>query len=319
MQCLLETDRTLFENWTHDAAILPSASYPQWKHYFKRAKNFEPHPGYRRYFAPVTAKEITKVMDRIRREGPLRPRDLGMRRAKWKDRVFPAPSLAKLTMEFLWRTGKLAVARREGQEKVYDLSQRVLPTKYHRQTVSKREHVDWACRESLKRLVAASPVQIAHFFDAVSKETAERWCQSNLGRGLIEVEVAYADGSCSGSLVALESMLSILPRLKRPSRQLRLINPFDPLIHDRQRTERVFGFDYTIEIWVTPRKRKYGYYVLPILEGQSFVGRVDAKVDRKQDRLLVLGLWWEPGIEAHKRRMEQLERELRYAGDPITT
>ena len=92
---------------------------------------------------------------------------------------------------------------------------------------------------------------------------------------------------------------------------LRLLNPFDPLIHDRQRTRRLFGFDYAIEIWVPAKKRKYGYYVLPILEGQRFTGRIDCKVDRKRDELVVLGLWWEAGVKATKARMGQLDKELR--------
>ena len=72
---LLEQDRQLFENWTHDAAILPVESYPYWRHYFRRAENFEIHPAYRRYFAPVTSEDVSKVLRRIKQDGPLRPRD----------------------------------------------------------------------------------------------------------------------------------------------------------------------------------------------------------------------------------------------------
>ena len=82
------------------------------------------------------------------------------------------------------------------------------------------------------------------------------------------------------------------------------------MIHDRRRTQRIFGFDYAVEIWVPPKKRKYGYYVLPILEGERFTGRVDVKVDRKCGTLTVPGLWWEPRVKATKPRLGQLERQL---------
>jgi len=97
-----------------------------------------------------------------------------------------------------------------------------------------------------------------------------------------------------------------------------LLSPFDPLIHDRSRTRKVFGFDYTVEIFVPATKRKYGYYVLPILEGERFVGRIDLKLERKKSRLNVLGVWWEKGVKAtvprRARLGRQLERQARFAG-----
>ncbi|MFQ5675822.1 MAG: DNA glycosylase AlkZ-like family protein, partial [bacterium] len=262
---LLEQERTLFENWTHDAAIIPSEFYPYWKHYFERAKNFEAHPGYRRYFAPVTQKDIDLIRKCIEKEGPLKPRDLNTRKVDWQDDYFQKPSIAKITMELLWRTGELAVCRRDGQTKVYDLAARVIPEKYFEAEVSREAYIDWACREALKRLGAGSPTQIARFFDAASREDVAAWCDRQTNQDLMEVQVAHADGAAGPKILALESVVQRLQEFPEAPRALRLLNPFDPLIHDRQRTRSIFGFDYSIEIWVPPQKRKYGYYVLPIL------------------------------------------------------
>jgi uncharacterized protein YcaQ len=307
---LLENERKLFENWTHDAAILPIESFPYWRHYMDRVKRFEAHPGYARYFASVGPKEAARVLRRIKKDGALRPRDLGWEKVNFRDDYFAQPSLAKITMELLWRTGKLAVTRREGRQKVYDLSERVIPGDTFRKRVSKRRYVDWACGESLKRLGAGTPTQVARFFDAIPNETTATWCRRRVGKDVVELRLTHADGSVGSSVFALDSMLDLLRKPADAPRSLRLLNPFDPLIHDRRRTLRIFGFDYAVEIWVPPKKRKYGYYVLPILEGDRFTGRVDVKVDRTRGALTVPGLLWEPRVKVTKARLRQLETQL---------
>jgi len=316
---LLVNERALFENWTHDAAILPSEVFPYWKHYFERARHFKAQPAYRRYFSPVTAKDKSSVLRRLAEAGPLRPRDLATPKVDWHDPYFATPTLAKLTLELLWRTGKVAVARREGQEKVYDLAERVIPPEHFEGEVPKAAYIDWACREALSRLVIGTPAQIARFFDAVSTDDAARWCARGLRRGeLAQASYARADRGSRAGGFALAAGLDALRDGAQPRRSLRLLNPFDPLIHDRLRTRRVFGFDYTVEIWVPAGKRKYGYYVLPMLEGLKLVGRLDAKIDRAGDRLAVLGLWWETGVAPTPGRRQAVARELerlaRFAG-----
>ncbi len=308
---LIERERRLFENWTHDAAILPVELYPYWRHYFERVKRFEPHPGYARYFAAAKPADVSRALRRIRKEGPLRPRDVDNTKVSWNNDRYSVPTVAKVAMELLWRTGKLAVSRRDGREKVYDLAERVVPPAHFKKRVSRSTYVDWACREALKRLGTGTPSQIVHFFDALSRQDVEAWCRRRLGQDVIQVRPVHADGSTGGAAFALTSFVEAISNAPAAPRGLRLLNPFDPLIHDRQRTRRLFGFDYAIEIWVPARKRKYGYYVLPILEGQRFTGRIDCKVDRKRDELVVLGLWWEAGVKATKARMGQLDKELR--------
>ncbi len=314
----IEQARTLFENWTHDAAILPSELYPYWRHVFERFRQYRVHKSYERYFSGVTEEDVERVFRRIREKGPLKPRDFDPEKARWDwagvdsdASGFPVPTVAKVAMEYLWRTGKLAVARRDKREKVYDLVERVLPEAHTKRRVSQTEFVDWACREALRRLGAATPAQIASFFYAVSTERAGRWCERALGREIARVEVELADRS--RTTAPTYSLVEDLDRIRSapaPPRRLRLLNPFDPLIHDRQRTARVFDFEYALEIFMPPKKRKYGYYVLPILEGERFTGRIDVKADRKKGVLNVISLHWEPGVRPTARRDAQLEREL---------
>ena len=308
----LEVERTAFENWTHSAAILPMESFPWWRHYFARARAFPAHPGYRRYFAPVTPALKARVLRAIRDRGPVRARDMETPKVGWHDPYFAKPSLAKLTLEYLWRMGVLAVTARDGQEKVYDLVERVVPATLRARKPARSAYVDWMCERALERRVAATPTQLARFFDGVSRAEARAWCERRRGAGVREVVVRGADGSSQRGLYALDAVLEHLDAVPEPAARLRVLNPFDPVVHDRGtgRTLALFGFDFRMEIWVPPQRRVYGYYVLPILEGRRFTGRVDVKVERDLGVLRAIKLWWERGVRATGARREAVRREL---------
>lgn len=308
----LEAERTVFENWSHSAAVLPIDFWPYWKHYFRRFRNGETHPGYTRYFSQVTASMRSRVLKAIRERGAMAPRELVSRKVRWTDPYFSRPTLAKMTMEYLWRVGTLAVTRRNGQEKVYDLAERVVPGQHFRRTVTRTQFIDWACTEALLRLVAATPAQISRFFHAVSLEEARAWCEKHQGKRVQALALTCADGQVLRGHYGLTALVERLAAFPDPPGELRVLNPFDPLVHDRgaRRTQRIFGFEQRMEIWVPPEKRQYGYYVLPIMEGSRFVGRVDAKLERAEDALRVLGLWWEQGIRRSPVRRARLQEEL---------
>ena len=101
----------------------------------------------------------------------------------------------------------------------------------------------------------------------------------------------------------LESLVSTTTRL-------RIISPFDPIVRDRNRLSRLFGFDFRIEIYTPAKQRKYGYYVFPVLEGTRFVGRVEVRKNIKADSLDLLNVWWEPAVRSSKARDAKLNREL---------
>lgn len=96
----------------------------------------------------------------------------------------------------------------------------------------------------------------------------------------------------------------------KPPGRIRVLSPFDPAIRDRKRTERLFGYRYRIEVFVPAPKRRYGYYVFPLLEGCNLIGRVDMKCQRDTGVLNVAALWLEPKVRASKGRLQRLEAEF---------
>ncbi len=303
---LHEERGSLFEHWTHDACLIPTEFYPYWRHRFSRAKERLAHPNWQQRMGPDGVKVVRSVKARIKKEGPLMSRD-------FEDKGQGAwwgwgPS--KTALEYLWRAGELAIVRREGFQKVYDLTDRCIEECHREDKPSLTETIDWKCREALKRLGIATHGEIAAYWASVSSKQAADWVKKQMGHDLIPVEVEGKDGSWRKA-VAFASIEEDLSSLKTPSKRLRLLSPFDPVVRDRKRAERLFGFDYRVEIFVPEKKRQYGYYVLPILEGAKFTGRTDVKVHRKEGRVEVKGLWLEDGIKLSAAREEGLRKALR--------
>ncbi len=305
---LLEREARLFENWTHDAAIIPTRFYPYWTARFARERAGL-RDRWRKWRDERYEAMLDEVLRHVRDDGPVMARQLGEEEKKnaggWWDWH---PS--KTALEFLWRTGDLAVCRREGFQKVYDLAERVIPAEHRTAEPDQEAFVDWACRSAIERLGFATPGEIAGFWGGLSAEEAAQWCKASLGTALIEVEVEGTNGARPKRAVARADIEALLPDLPEPPGRLRVLSPFDPLIRDRNRTQRVFGFDYRIEVFVPAAKRKYGYYVFPLLEGERLVGRIDMKHDRATGVLGVKGLWLEPGVRRNRGRLAALEAEL---------
>lgn len=314
---LLERDRRLFEHWTHDASAIPAVWYPYWKIRFERYRaRVLAHPWWRERVGPDPAKTVAHVLDRIRREGPLLTRDFEDERPAGTDKTWWGWKPQKAALEYLWRTGELAVARRESFHKVYDLAERIFPHGHGASRPADEEHVDWACRSALERLGVATPAEIAGFWNAVSLEEARAWCGRAAAAGeIVPVAVEPVDGGRAAASWALPDWESRAAALPPAPPRLRLLSPFDPILRDRKRTLRLFGFDYRFEAFVPEGLRLYGYYVLPILEGERLVGRLDPKLHRGEGLLEVKGLWWEPGVKETKGRRAALEAALdRLAG-----
>lgn len=295
----------LFEHWTHDASLIPLVHYPHWHHRFDQAKARIGE--WRKRFGDD--RVLKTVRGHIEMHGTARARDfahLGGRTGPWW-----GWGPAKAALEYLWRTGELAVLERDGFEKIYDLAERAIPSALRSEKPSRGESLDWACSEALDRLGAATPKMLADFWGHASIADAAKWIVTEKKRGrLIDVTLEGASGMRGFAAVArpdIEKALKILPAA---TTKLRVLSPFDPVLRDRARAERIFGFDYRIEVFVRAPKRKYGYYVFPLLEGARFVGRIDMKAERDKDRLAVKALWLEPRVTLSKARRRKLEAEL---------
>lgn len=308
LKSLLETDRDLFENWTHDAAIIPTCFFPYWRPRF--ARNAEQiKERWSTWRRPGFVEILDDILAHIGQNGSAMSRDVGAGEKKsnggWWDWH---PS--KTALEYLWRTGELAICRRDGFQKVYDLTNRVIPQHHHAYLPDEDALIDWACASAIDRLGFATSGEIAAFWASVTPKEAAAWCKRHLGKTLIEVEIECADGAKPRRVFARPDLPDQARETAPPPDRLRILSPFDPALRHRKRTERLFGFQYTIEVFVPAPKRKFGYYVFPILEGNRLTGRIDMKCHRDAATLMVTGLWLEPGVKPSKLRIEKLEAEL---------
>jgi uncharacterized protein YcaQ len=213
-----------------------------------------------------------------------------------------------VALESLWRTGELSVSHRDSFQKVYDLSNRVMPpAQLQNKAQSESAFIDWACRGAMDRLGFASPVELAAYWESVKLPLAKSWCAEQSAKQLLEVEVQAADGSYQRAFAPADLLTAAV--CEAPDR-LRVLSPFDPLLRDRKRLLRLFGFDYRIEVFVPAAKRQYGYYVFPLLEADRLIGRIDMKAQRDEKVLAVKALWLEPGVRLSQKRQRRLHAEL---------
>ena len=303
---LVARHRAAFEHWTHDAAVVPMQFYPMWCLKFARdeARMRQRWPVWR---GEGWDREIDTVLQRIADHGPASVMDVGIGEARggagWWDWH---PS--KTALEYLWRSGQLAISHRTGFRKVYDLSERVIPAKYRDIRLDAREVVDWALSAALDRLGFATSGELAAFFEIVTRDEARQWCAEALAAGrIVDVDVEMADGSLRRSFSTVQ-MLDSLSALPPPSQRVRLLSPFDPALRDRARAERLFGFRYRIEIFVPAPQRRFGYYVFPVMQGCRLIGRIDVKRDARV--MAVRAFWSEAGIRMGLERRAGLEKEL---------
>lgn len=161
----LEKDRTLWEHWTHDASILPIGLYPYWQARFARDEE-RMRDGWRKWFRDGYEREFDTILNKIARDGPVSSSDVGIGEERGKGGWWDwHPS--KTALEWLWRTGKIAVTRRDGFKKVYDLSENVIPKPLLSARPNAQQVTDWACRSALRQLGFATIPEIAAYWGAV--------------------------------------------------------------------------------------------------------------------------------------------------------
>ena len=300
----LAKHRKVFEHFTHDASVIPIDFYPMWQRQFRRleakVRKWEWHRGM------LDADGRNHIKDRIRSEGPLCTKAFDTK-IEGERKMWARPP-HKLALDYMWYAGELSTSHRENFTKFYDLSERVIPADLLNQVPSDEAQIDWLCRSALERMAFGTEGEIQRFWDAVSNREAKTWVTDRSPQ-LVPVEIETADRAVITAWApeAIEARLAAAPA---PTSRLRILNPFDPVIRDRNRLKRLFGFDYTVEMFVPAAKRQWGYYVYPLLEGDRFVGRIDMKADRKAGTLRIINLWKEPKVQWTPARAAKLDAEL---------
>ncbi len=308
LHTLIEKDRALWEHWTHDASILPVHLHGHWHHRFA-SDEIRLRTNWPKWFRPGYEARFDTILRRIEDEGPLTTSDVGEGEVRGKGGWWDwHPS--KTALEWLWRTGQLAITKRESFRKVYDLTNRVIPEPHRAPKGDRASMIDWACNAALDHLGFADASELRAYWHLITPQEAKLWAQTALERGeIVAVEVEGATGSRKRSL-ARPDILQVANDAPDPPGRLRILSPFDPALRDRDRAEFLFGFHYRIEVFVPEPQRKYGYYVFPVLEGAKLIGRIDTKAFRDANTLRVRAFWPEAGIAMGTLRRQKLQAEL---------
>jgi uncharacterized protein YcaQ len=294
-------DHELFEYWGHEASLLPIDLHPLMRWRMQRAEErFETWGGIAR-LAQERPGYIEEVYAEVLDIGPVSAGDIARDQARGREDWGWNWTDAKTALEFLFWTGRIATAGRRNFERRYDVAERVIPQAVlDRPTPGEEE----AHRELL--LIAARCHGVATVGDLAD------YFRITVPQARPRVAELVEDGRLEQVAVkgwaqpAYHLPGTTLPRVVRARA---LLVPFDPLVFERARTERIFGFRYRVEIYVPAAKRVHGYYVLPFLLGDQLVARVDLKADRELGVLRVQSAWAEP--QAPAETATELAAELR--------
>jgi uncharacterized protein YcaQ len=296
--------RGLFEYWAHEASLLPLALHPYFRWRMARAERGD---GIYRGIAQF-ARERPDFVEDVYREvadrGPIAAGDID--RANHKGSTWWGWTDTKIALEYLFWAGRITTATRRGFERAYDLTERVIPRPIL--DLPTPSEADAQCHLMLlaaQALGVATTSDLADYFRLDGASAKARAAELSEAGLLAKVAVegwrqpAWLDPAAT-------------PPKRAGARAL--ISPFDPLIWERDRTERLFNFRYRIEIYTPAHKREHGYYVLPFLLGDRLAARLDLKAERKAGTLRVAAAHLEPGNKA-PRVAEALAAELRSMAD----
>ena len=297
---LLWRHRRLFEYWTHAAAIVCMDDLPIHSLLMRRYPS-ERHRRLREWLAANQALRRS-ILRRLRAEGPL-PTSAFEDRAvtAWQSSGWTAGRNVDRMLDLLWTQGRILVAGRKGQQRVWDLAERWLPPWAPTRRPPEREVVRLAAQRSLRALGVATARDIDRHFTAYRYPgLATVLASLERSRRIERVRLAADGAERNGPWYVHADDLPLLERLETGAWEPRttLLSPFDNLIINRERTQRLFGFGFRLEIYVPKAARRHGYYVLPVLHGDRFVGRVDPALDRKTSRQTVHAVHAEPGAPA---------------------
>jgi hypothetical protein len=294
---LVYRQRRLLEYWAHAACLVPASMLPWWRRAMLDYRGR--HTGWARWLKRNT-RALRMASDAIRANGPMGSGDFAQRRPgagwwSWKP--------VQHALHHLWMTGALMVHSRQHFQKKFDLAERVLPALAGLEAVTTAEFQRWHLERSLHAMGAATEADLARYLTfprfrpGVRHAALRAMCASG------EVAPIRVEGSDARWFALARDLPALARAGRRPvaSRGTTLLSPFDSFLWHRERTRRLFGFDYRIEVYTPGPERVHGYYTLPVLHHGQLVGRVDAKAHRRERRLEVRHVHLEPWLAAGSR------------------
>jgi uncharacterized protein YcaQ len=296
--------RSLFEYWGHQASLLPVSMQPLFRWRMQRAASLQQIYLGLAKFVRARRAYVDGVLAEVTARGPLRASELEASTPRkggwwgWSD--------GKRALEFLFWAGVVTTRTRKSFERVYDLTERVLPAAV---TSAPTPSIEDAHRElvkiSARALGIATDDDLADYFRLRLGDVRPRILELVEAGALLPVRI---DGIAKPAYLAADA------KIPRAATGRAILSPFDPLVWHRARTHRLFDFHYRIEIYTPEHLREHGYYVLPFLDGDTLAARVDLKAAREASTLLVQAVHLEPGAEM-KKTAGSLAAELRDVAD----
>ncbi|HEY5155260.1 MAG TPA: crosslink repair DNA glycosylase YcaQ family protein, partial [Acidimicrobiales bacterium] len=306
---LQEDDHELFEFWAHAASLVTAADLPIHRHRMERARQgtstSAQHQRIRDWL--LTNEDVrAELLATLDAHGPLRTQDLTHLAVRpWPGGGWSDQQSVSLMLEVLTGTGDVLVARRTGGLRWWDLGERCLPAGAPTEALAEHEAVRQAALRSVRALGVATPTQISRYFTrgqypALADRLAELVADGDLVPATVE--------GLKGQWYLHTDDRADVADL--PPARLTLLSPFDNLICDRARTEALWDFRYRLEVYTPVAKRRYGYYVLPVLDGDRLVGRIDAALDTRRGLLQAKAVYTEPGVRSSARRTASIRRRF---------
>jgi uncharacterized protein len=298
----------IFEAYNKGLSFVPAEEFP----WFRGAVSRRPQQ-----LLDDNAEVAARILERLRAEGPLATGDFEVVRGKETDWFGMPANVVREVLDALVVTGVVGLARREGNRRFYDLTERLLPADVLAPAPTLRERLR---HKMLSRYRAHGLLGIAapDVFGGIGPAKPDPRWPDNPGRTAIREElvergdlVAVDVDGVRGKRFVLAEDVALLDAPPEPPASVAFLPPFDALVWDRALLGSLFGFEYVWELFVPPAKRRWGWYVLPILFGDRLVGRIEPRIDRAAGPVQVLDLWWEDGFD--RRRTEGFVDAMRDA------
>jgi hypothetical protein len=286
--------REIFEAYNKGLSLVPTGEFAWFRGNLSRN-------------APRTIAEnadvAKRVLKRIRADGPLSSSDFERESGPTTDWFGMPTNTVRAVLEAYAVTGVLGLARRDGNRRYYDLLERLLPAEVLRRKVPLEEQLRYKLLSRYRAHGLLGAGGVADIFGGLGPaKPDDRWPgypgrhalrDQLIERGdLVPVDVE----GVSGKRLVLSDEVAQLEAPPEPPASVAFVPPFDPTVWDRKLLASLFGFDYVWELFVPPAKRRWGWYVLPILFRDRFVGRIEPRIERAEGRVDVLNLWWEDGF-----------------------
>ena len=303
-------DRRIFEGWGHAMCYMPLKDY----RYLinannERAQDSVIHKG---WFSRVDPETIEIVRQRIKTEGPLSSADFEGKKSasgwwEWKP--------AKRALEALFSAGELMITRREGFKRVYDLTERVLPSWVDVSEPTEEERIRFFAVRTMGCLGVIKPQDIRIYY--------HNWCVK-LGKTSKEIQIVLDEMVKEKVAVNLKveglrqpyyCLAEDIGQLEKLEEDwdfigVKFVNYFDSLLWQADRLKELFVFERVLEVYLKPQQRRFGYFTIPILYRDGFIGRLDPKLERKEKKLIIRGLWYENGFQLTEEYEDEFQRTL---------